>query len=215
MTELAIDDVDQRGRAFRVARRHTALVRLLRFVLPTSLVAVVIVFIASVILESVPEFADFSFDSLKITDGALIMEGPRLSGMDRNARDYTLAADQASQTIGQTDIVNLDGINAIMTVDQDTSVRILSTKGTFNQATESLYLFDGVNVSTNTGYQVRLVDATVDLSAGTVDSDEPVAVDMLNGTLQATGVTIVDRGNVVTFKGRINMVLQLHGSEDE
>lgn len=215
MTDLAVGDISGRARAFRVARRHTALVRILRFALPTGLAVVIFVFVASVILESVPEFSDFSFDNLKISDGALVMEGPRLSGMDRNARDYTLAANQASQTIGQTDIVNLDGIDAVMSVDRDTSVRIVSAKGTFNQATESLYLFGGVNVSTNTGYQVKLVDATVDLTAGTVNSDEPVAIDMLNGTLEATGVTIVDRGEVVTFKGRINMVLQIHGSEDE
>ncbi|MCB1490278.1 MAG: LPS export ABC transporter periplasmic protein LptC [Rhodobiaceae bacterium] len=216
MTDTFADDFLRRQtRAFRAARRHTVFVRILRLTLPGLALFGSLAFVVSILWRPSVDFPEVSFDSLKITDGALVMEGPRLSGIDREARAYTLSADQASQKIGQTEVVDLTGIDATMAVDKDMNARVQSAEGTFNQKDETLYLYDGVDVSTNTGYKVRLKDAHVDLDSGTVTSDEPVSVDMLNGTLDAKGITLSDRGEVVTFKGRVKMVMQMHGRDQQ
>lgn len=214
MASITLSGGSRQQRAFRDARRHSRNVRFLRMVMPASFGLVAIVFVANILLNTRTDFGDISFESLSITDGALVMEGPRLKGIDRNERAYTLAAEQASQKIGQDDIVDLVGIDATMAVDPQTNARILSRKGRFNQKNETIYLYDGVDVATNSGYRVSLTDADVDLNEGVVESDQPLTVEMLNGTLRAKGVEIANRGEVVTFKGRVDMRLRLHGKDE-
>lgn len=196
--------------ALRVARRHTFLVRTLRLALPILVVVSLLLFVGSILLKR-QNFGPISYESITLNDGVLVMEGPKLSGLDEESRAYTLTAKQASQKVGQSDEIDLVGIDASLSVDRSTTARVQSAKGVFNQADDTLYLHDGVEVSTDSGYRVQLADANVDLNAGRVSSQKPVTVDMLNGTMNATGIKVVDRGELITFTGRVTMVMQMHG----
>ncbi|HEX7790783.1 MAG TPA: LPS export ABC transporter periplasmic protein LptC, partial [Afipia sp.] len=46
-----------------------------------------------------------------------------------------------------------------------------------------------------------------DLGGGTVSSDQPVAVKLLNGTLDAKRLRITENGALVHFEGGVSMIL--------
>lgn len=204
----------RQARAFRAARRHSIAVRVLRFAFPATAFALAAVFLAIVLLPRAGSFGPVTFDAVRVTDGALVMENPRLSGIDRNERAYNLSAEAASQQIGRTDIVDLEKIDATLAVDPTQDARIQAGSGRFDQEAETLVLKDGVNVATSTGYKVSVADASVDLNAGTVESGEPITVEMLNGTLNAAGVSITERGEIVRFTGPVRMIMQMHGRDE-
>ena len=52
-----------------------------------------------------------------------------------------------------------------------------------------------------------MTQAAVDMGAGTVSSDEPVAVKLLNGTLDAKRLRITEGGALVRFEGGVSMIL--------
>jgi lipopolysaccharide export system protein LptC len=70
-----------------------------------------------------------------------------------------------------------------------------------------LDLTGDVTVFHDSGYEVRTDAAEVDLRAGSAQGDQPVSAQGPAGTLDAVGFTLMDRGDVVVFKGPARMVL--------
>ncbi|MEM6665165.1 MAG: LPS export ABC transporter periplasmic protein LptC [Pseudomonadota bacterium] len=200
-------------RAFRVARRHRLFVRLLRVFIPGSAVLLLGAFVAKIFVTTLTSVGPIAFESLSLEDGALVMVNPTLTGIDRNERAYSLSAQEASQQLDQTELIDLAGINAVLAVDPQQDAQVIAGNGQFNQEEETLNLFNGVNVRTTTGYEVRLADAFVELDAGRVTSDNAVEIDLLNGTLNATGVEIIERGDIIRFTGPITLDLHMRAQE--
>lgn len=79
--------------------------------------------------------------------------------------------------------------------------------GLFDTKTQLLDLKDNILLQSSTGYEARLTQATVDIGGGSVSSDEPVAVKLLNGTLDAKRLRITENGALVRFEGGVSMIL--------
>lgn len=203
-----------RQKAFLAARRHAVRVRVMRIALPVIAVLITAGLAVSAFRPENIEIGPVAFDALELQDGALVMENPRLSGVDRNARAYTLTAVSAAQHLDRPSVVELTAIDAQLAVDSETTARVLADRGEFDQGEENLHLFNGVNVTASNGYQVRMHDAFVDLKDGEMVSHNPVAIDMLNGTLTANGVRIVDRGALIRFNGGVSLTLYLRPQGD-
>ena len=59
--------------------------------------------------------------------------------------------------------------------------------------TQLLDLHKDIFLQSSTGYEARLTQALVDIGKGTVTSEEPVDVKLLNGTLTADRLRITGR----------------------
>ena len=64
-------------------------------------------------------------------------------------------------------------------------------------------------ITSTNGYQGRLKEATVDIRKGDVDSDKPVEMKMLQGTLHANRLKITDSGDLIRFDRGVRMTLML------
>ena len=62
-------------------------------------------------------------------------------------------------------------------------------------------------LQTTSGYEAKLSQAFIDMNKGLVTSDEPVDVKLLNGTLTADKLKILNGGEVVRFEGNVVMNL--------
>jgi lipopolysaccharide export system protein LptC len=62
-------------------------------------------------------------------------------------------------------------------------------------------------LQSSTGYEAKLSQAYVDINKGAVTSDEHVDVKLLNGTLTADRLRIINSGEVVRFEGNVVMNL--------
>jgi lipopolysaccharide export system protein LptC len=79
--------------------------------------------------------------------------------------------------------------------------------GVFDTKAQVLDLKKDIFLQSSTGYEARLTRALVDINKGLVTSDEPVAVKLLNGTLDSERLRIIDKGDVVRFEGNVRMNL--------
>ena len=81
------------------------------------------------------------------------------------------------------------------------NVEVTATEGFYNGKTETLRLQNNVVVS-SPEYEVLLRDALVNVKAGSVVSDQPVEVKMLQGTVSANRIEVVEVGSDHPVRGR-------------
>jgi lipopolysaccharide export system protein LptC len=88
-------------------------------------------------------------------------------------------------------------------------LEISAANGIYDSKAEILKLTQSIELSSTTGYRSQLSEATIDIHKGNVVSEQPVAVQMLQGTLDAKRLEIVDSGALLRFDGGVNMTLML------
>ena len=201
-------------RAFRAARRHSRLVRILRITVPVvvmmglTIVALITYFNPLRMLAKLP----INIDNLVVSGTKVTMEQPRLSGFTSDARAYELTADTAAQDMTKPDIVELRNIRAKVEMQDKTSVEMTAVSGIYDAKGETLKLDREILLRSSTGFQGRLSEALIDIRKGNVVSEHPVEVKLLQGTLNANRLDIFDSGDVVRFHGGVVMDMMLNQS---
>jgi len=201
-------------RAFRVARRHSRLVRVLRVAIP--LVVVVGLTVITLITYYNPlrmlNKLPIDISNLVVSGSKVTMEQPRLSGFTKDARAYEFTADAAAQDLTRPDIVELRNIHAKVEMQDKTTMEMTAVTGIYDTKAETLRLERNIVLSSSNGYKGRLSEARVDIRKGTVVSDQPVELELLQGTLNAERLEIVNSGDLVRFHGGVSMVMMLNDS---
>lgn len=142
----------------------------------------------------------------------ITMEQPHLTGFTSDQRPYEFTADAAQQDITKPDLVQLQRIRAKIEMVDKSMVHLWADTGLYNMKTDMLTLNDNIHLVSSTGYEARLSQALVDMNKGTVVSDTPVWVKLLDGDLNAKQLRIDDKGDVLRFTD-VTMVLQ-SGKQD-
>ena len=150
-----------------------------------------------------------NINDLVISGTKVTMEQPRLSGFTRDARAYELSAEKAAQDLTKPEVVELHNIHAKVEMQDKTTMQMSAVTGIYNSKSETLRLEHNILLSSSTGYKGRLSEATVDIRKGHVVSDQPVELEMLQGTLNANRLEIVDSGDLVRFHGGVVMDMML------
>jgi lipopolysaccharide export system protein LptC len=94
-----------------------------------------------------------------------------------------------------------------MEMQDKSMVEMSAVSGIYDAKTEMLTLNDNIELVSSTGYEGRLSEAVIDVRKGSVVSEKPVWVKMLDGVLNAKRLDIVDKGSVIRFSG-VAMTLQ-------
>ena len=198
-------------RAFTAARRHSRLVRILRVSVPAGVgLVIVIVSLATYfnplrMLTKLP----INIDNLVVSGTKVTMEQPHLSGFTSDARAYELNADTAAQDMTRPDLVELHNIRAKVQMQDKSMMELTAISGLYDSKGETLRLDRDIRLNTS-GYRARLSEATIDIRKGNVVSEHPVEVKMLQGTLNANRLDIVDSGDVVRFHDGVVMDMMLN-----
>ena len=203
---------------FAKAARHSRMVRILRVAVPAavalamaSIVAVSVFNPFRILLPKLPvEMGNLVVSGTKIT-----MESPHLAGFSTDQRPYEMWAKAAVQDLTDPDHVELKTLRAKMMMEDKTTVTMDARTGYYDSKQGTLDLRKDVFVQSSTGYEARMSQAFVDLNKGTVTSDEHVDVKLLNGTLTADKLRIVNSGEIVRFEGNVVMNLDNLGSPEE
>ncbi|MBI3703603.1 MAG: LPS export ABC transporter periplasmic protein LptC [Rhizobiales bacterium] len=199
-------------RAFRMARRHSRLVRVLRVAIPLAVVAgltgisLVTYFNPLRMINKLP----IDISNLVVSGSKVTMEQPRLSGFTKDARAYEFTADAAAQDLTKPDIVELSNIHAKVEMQDKTTMQMTAVTGIYDTKAETLRLERNILLSSSNGYKGRLSEARVDIRKATVVSDKPVELELLQGTLNANRLEILDSGDLVRFHGGVSMVMMLN-----
>jgi lipopolysaccharide export system protein LptC len=198
-------------RAFRAARRHSRVVRILRVAVPVAVMVGFIGIFLITYLNPLRMLGKLPIDAgnLVVSGTKITMEKPHLSGFTRDERAYELSADAAKQDLTKPDMIELRNIHAKVQMQDKSTMEMSATAGIYDSKGETLKLDQNIVLSSSTGYRGRLSEATVDIRKGYVVSEQPVEVEMLQGTLNANRLEIVDSGDLVRFDGGVKMTLML------
>jgi lipopolysaccharide export system protein LptC len=151
-----------------------------------------------------------NIDNLVVSGTKVTMEQPRLSGFTSDARAYELTADTAAQDMTKPDLVELRNIRAKVDMQDKSTIEMTAVTGLYDAKGETLRLDQDIRLNSSTGYQGRLSEALVDIRKGNVISEHPVEVKLLQGTLNANRLNIIDSGELIRFHGGVVMDMMLN-----
>ena len=197
-------------RLFRAAARHSRFVRWMRRAIPAAIIVVAAVIVIATFFNPFRLIGVFPIDigKVSLSGTKITMEAPRLAGFTSDARPYELTARAAAQDLTKPELLELKGINAKVELNDGQRVQIKAINGLFDTKSEILKLRDEIILTTTTGYEGRLSEATVETGTGHVVSDSPVEMKLLNGgRLNANHLEIVDNGASIQFSGGVELLL--------
>jgi len=196
---------------FAAAARHSRMVRMLRVAVP----AAVLLAMAGIVAVSV--FNPFRINGLTklpvdmsnlvVSGTKITMETPHLAGFSTDQRPYELWAKAAIQDLADPDHVELRTLRAKVQMEDKSTVTMDARTGFFDSKQQMLDLRKDIFLQSSTGYEARLSQAYVDINKGSVTSDEHVDVKLLNGTLTADRLRIINSGENVRIEGNVVMNL--------
>jgi lipopolysaccharide export system protein LptC len=196
---------------FAAAARHSRMVRVLRVAVP----ATVLLAMAGIIVVSV--FNPFrisgltrlpvDISNLVVSGTKITMETPHLAGFSTDQRPYEVWAKAAIQDLTNPDSVELQTLRAKVMMEDKSTVTMDARTGFFDSKQQMLDLRKDIFLQSSTGYEAKLSQAYIDINKGTVTSDEHVDVKLLNGTLTADRLKILNSGEIVRFEGNVVMNL--------
>ena len=194
---------------FARAARHSRMVRALRIAVPAVVGLVMAALISIAVFNPFHALAKLplDMDNLVVSGTKITMESPHLSGFTPDKRPYEMRATTATQDITDPDHVELHSLRAKVLLEDRTTVTLDSRTGLFDTKTQVLDLHKDILMQSSTGYEARLTHALVDMGRGTVTSDQPVDVKLLNGTLTADIMKVTEQGDVVRFENNVVMHL--------
>lgn len=203
-------------RLFRAARRHSRHVRIMRLAIPAGVALMLGGAVLATYLNPLRMLNKMPVDmkNLVVSGTRITMESPRLSGFTSDARAYEVTAAAAAQDLTKPDVVELRDIRAKVQMQDKSLMELTAINGFYDTKGETLKLGHNIVITSSTGYEGRLSEAMVDIRKGSVLSEQPVQVKMLQGTLNADRLEITNSGELVRFEGNVDMLLDLRQVDD-
>jgi len=205
----ARDDA-RRSRARRASAGHSRRVRHLRWLLPVVALAIVAGF-AAVMLK--PTFAPgLDLGAVGVSTDGLVMENPKLSGHDGD-RSYEITATRAVQSLTNPKLIELDGIDASITLPNGGWIKLQAAHGLYDSEIERLKLDEGITVESSDGEEAAFTTADIDLKTGLAVSDDPLSIDGPRGKILAGSATATGDGTGIIFKDGVTLTLDPAAAE--
>lgn len=194
---------------YAIAARHSRRVRMLRKAVPAVVAGSMLVIILASIFNPFRILAKLPLDmgNLTVSGTKITMDSPHLAGFTPDQRPYELWARTATQDVTKPTNVELKEMRAKVQMEDKSGMTLDAQTGLFDTKAQLLTLSQNIFLQSTTGYEARLSQAVVDIANGTVASDEPVAVKLLNGTLDAQRLRITENGALVRFDQGVTMIL--------
>lgn len=136
------------------------------------------------------------------------LDRPRLSGLDRTDRPYSLAAERATQRGRGDTVIDLSAPRIELSAPNGRRIQVWADAGRFDR-TESHMDFAGrVTARDDRGNTIVADRLRVDPRAGSMTSDQPIRGDGPDGEVDAEGLEVRAHGDRVIFTGRVRLVLR-------
>ncbi|MGL4728691.1 MAG: LPS export ABC transporter periplasmic protein LptC [Bosea sp. (in: a-proteobacteria)] len=207
----ALRAVRQSERAYAAALRHSRAVKVLRKAIPVICVAAVLGLLVAPYLNPFRAIAGVSMGPLSLSGGKVTMDNPKLTGFRKDNKPYELTAKTAVQDVRKPNVIELNGMNARLQMEQDQWVRLTAKAGVFDSQKEQMQLRGEVGLKTDTGYDVKLSSADIDFKAATVNSREPVTVTSGGTRIDSKALEVTDNGKVISFLGGVTAIVENSG----
>lgn len=207
-TLTAIAQERDRVRAFKAARRHTWLVRLLRIALPVVGTVAFGAFAARLALDSYLRPKGIEVGGTRIDTKNLTMETPRYEGFGKDGSRYRVRAREAITDLKRTGPVRLIDIDGTLTQLTGVVTNLKAVWGTYDEKTEVLELYEKIDIDGSTGMKARLTRATVYNKESRVVSDEAIWAQNETGTITAKSMVLRQKEHKAAFRTSVHVTMR-------
>ena len=198
---------DARARAFRAARRHSRLVRLLRLALPIGSVGIVGFYALTFGISWHMGPGRLKVADYKITADDLTMKGPSYFGVTNDGGRYEVRAQRAVVAFNRDAPIKLIDIDGDLVQTNNVVTKLKAKHGLFDNNKSELELFDGIDITGSNGLKARMTRAMVYSKEHRIVSKEPVDVLMPTGTVRGASMTMRTDTKETTFVGDVRVHL--------
>ncbi len=193
----------ERARNFVLARRHTRLVRALRWSLPGTAGGIVVLYFLMV-LDTTGWVAGMpSIELPRIIPDNLTMDNPRYEGFNKDGGTYVVTAKTAVQDLVNTERVRLNSINGDLTDAKKSKTNLKAAQGDFNTKSNELELSGGIDIVAENGFKAKLSRATILTKENVIFSKEPVHVELPSGTIRSNEMRLLNKTREIAFIGDV------------
>lgn len=193
-------------RAFALAQRHSRMVRTLKIVVPVVAVLMAGGFVAASYLLT-PVKVSVDTDDSAYVDGKLVMANPKLEGVTKENRAYSLNAQRAIQDLTKQDVIELEKITARLPIDTSDWAMVVTDKGTYDRSANTLSVDAPIRLTTTEGTAASLQSAFVDIAGGTLTTPHPVDIELSGGRVSADAFSVQDKGKLFVFDRNVKVTI--------
>jgi len=136
---------------------------------------------------------------------------PVISGTTKQGGAYYLSAAKVTNNLFDLNkqeggIITVTKPTLLYTTNKkNTLFTITSSEATINTGTRIIDIPNTVNITSNQNYSATLQEVTIDIKNDSIITENPVKAKFGNKSLVANGLTAQKGGNIVTFKGPIEI----------
>lgn len=180
----------ERVRAFRIAGRHTWLVRGLRVMLPVLAVGLCLSYAITLITSLPLGPGRLDVGQVELTPDDMTMKNPKYFGVNKDGSRYEVRAKRAVLELNAKAPIKLMDIEGDLVQPSNVVTKLKSKNGTLDNGKGELELYDGIEIDASNGMSARMSRATVYSKEHRVVSKEPVHLTMPTGTVRGASMTM-------------------------
>ena len=137
----------------------------------------------------------------------LTMLNARYEGIDSDNQPYFLTADQAIQSSEDKDLIDLEMPKGDITLQDGAWLVLDAQDGLYDRDSQLLDLRGNVTLFHDKGFELRTESARMDLAGGIAEGNETTEGQGPSGSSLSEGFRVLERGNVLIFTGKSQVVL--------
>ena len=136
------------------------------------------------------------------------MENLRFFGINSKKLPMTLDTPSVHQTDTTTDKVRMEKPIGTYQMSSGDTMTLTAPYALINQSQEQVFFEDRINIKTESGYVGKTSQVLCDYTQGTADGDSPISISGPAGKLNAQGIWMADKGNLILFKKKATAVIK-------
>ncbi len=204
-----------RAREFRIAKRHSVRVKVLKVLLPTMAAAILSLYV-------LPSFFRVSIDkgrgtasvrTVTLEAGSLKMLDPHVQGVNERNEPYDFTADSATQASRGADEMFLENVRGRMTGQDGKNTTLTAPNAVHNNKADQMTFNNGVVVKREPDMSATFQTATAFVKQQTVISKTPVIVRLHESTIHADSMTMYWSDQRAVFEGNVRTHLERQPEE--
>src|SRR5437763_10874525 len=196
-------DAAERARAFRRARRHSLLVKLLRVALPVAAVGIAGLYALTLGVSWQMGPGRLKIGEMEVTADDLTMKDATYFGLTKDGGRYEVRAKKAIVEFNKEAPIKLIDIDGDLLQANDVTTKLKAKHGLLDNAKSELELYDGIEIDASNGMKARMSRAMVYSKENRVVSKHPVDLSMPPGRVQGATMTMRTDTREATFVGDV------------
>jgi lipopolysaccharide export system protein LptC len=192
------------------ALRYSKFVTLMKRVLSLGAFLVIAAVLAFFFIQRQPRQLSMSYEKLGRIENDLAMVKPKLTGTDAKGNPFVITADMAVQDSQNAKKASLKNLEADLVLNKSGWINARAKTGMVDMAVGRLELSGGIDLFTDTGYELHSQSASMNLKQSEVHGHEPVTGRGPDGTFRADKFHADRNTNLLTLTGNVRVTF--HGT---